>query len=138
MRFEIQFPSKQKAFATRRDWLKIYLLRRKFEMKLFQTIQNNFRVVGYIRNHNGHRFYAFNLLLLKANLAFIFGITSTFIFVIHPADNPREYMDAFYTLTVTLLIFVAHIYTTFGMTKFFDFFDHCEEVFESKLHIYCV
>lgn len=100
-------------------------------MKLFQTVQNYFRLVGYIRNHEGFRYYPFNLLLLGSNLAFIVRIASIFVFAIHFADTPREYMDSFYVLAVSSAIFITHLNTTLEINKLFAFID--KSFFESKL-----
>lgn len=99
-------------------------------MKIFQTVQNNLILLGYIRNHDGYRYYLFRRshLVAIAILMFTLSLTSLFTFATFLADSPAEYMDSFYIIAVVLSIFVSYLNTILNMSKFFDFIDNCEKV----------
>lgn len=99
-------------------------------MKIFQTVQNNLILLGYIRNHDGYRYYLFRRshLVAIAILMFTLSLTSLFTFATFLADSPAEYMDSFYIIAVVLSMFVSYLNTILNMSKFFDFIDNCEKV----------
>lgn len=97
-------------------------------MKLFQTVQNNLKLLGYIRNHDGYRYYPFSLRHLKTTAAFVFGLISIFVYAIYSTNSSREYMDSFYLLTVSFSILISFTTTTFKMTKLFNYIDNCEKL----------
>lgn len=104
-------------------------------MKLFQTVQKNLMLVGYMRNQAGYRYYAFGRRHFISSVLFSIATTSIFIFATHTANSPAEYMDAFYLLAVLLSILVSHMSITLKMTKLFDFIDNLEKVYDkSKFH----
>lgn len=96
-------------------------------MKLFQTVQKNLALLGFIRHYYGYRYY-FNRHNLRTAIILVFNMISIFIFAIYSAD-------AFYILTVSFSIFVSHVSTIFKMKKLFDHFDKYDKVCdESKLY----
>lgn len=112
------------------------LLKRK--MELFQTVQTNLTLLGFIRNHGDCRNYSFNRRNVCATVIYIVGITSIFIFAVYSANSPEEYMDSFYLLAVLFTIFISFMTTNLKMTKLFNFFDSCEKIYNSKSKFYYI
>lgn len=104
-------------------------------MKLFQTVQNNLASLGYVRDHNGYRYYPFSGRHFRTTLLFSSGTFSILMFLIHIANSPGEYIDSFFTFTASFSIFICHMTTSFKMMEFFAFFDGCGKVYdESKFN----
>lgn len=104
-------------------------------MKLFQRVQKDLEFIGFSRNIGGYCCYPFGMRYLGSTLIYLVGITSMFTFAIHSADNPGEYMDSFYVLTVSVTLFISYTNNIFRMKKLFDLFDNCEKVCdESKFY----
>lgn len=97
-------------------------------MKVFQTVQNNLRLLGYVRNHYGCRYYPFGGRNLIATLLFSFGTISISTFAIHTAENPAEFLDAFYVVSVLLSILASHTINTINMAQLFEFIGNCEKI----------
>lgn len=94
-------------------------------MKLFKTVQRNFALLDFNRNHNDRLFNRRNFLGV---IIFVLGIVHHFTFVILSANTPEDYMDSAYILAVSVSIFVSYVTTIYKMTKLFDFFDDCENI----------
>lgn len=115
----------------------IYKYSNKCKMELFQTVQKKLALLGYRQIYDDHHYNPFSMRSLLAITIFCSGIISISIFTIHSADNPGDFLDSFYLLTVLFTIFVSYLTTLFKMAKIFDFFDICGKIFdESKF--YCI
>lgn len=97
-------------------------------MKLFQAVQKDIKLLGFIRNHGGYRYYPLSIRHLVATAHFLIGIFMVFLFVVHFADSPEEYMDSFYILIMIFTTFTSFMTTILAMTRLFDFFDSYEKV----------
>lgn len=106
-------------------------------MKIFQTVQRNLIPLGYVRDHAEYYKLRRPHLVAIATCVFTGGAISIFIFVIHLADSPAEYMDSLYMSAVLLSIFVSYLTTIWNMTKLFGFIDNLQKFCnESKFYFY--
>lgn len=111
------------------------------KMTVFQAIQNNLRLLGYIQNHDGYRYYIFRRshFIAISITVFAIGIISLFTFAVYLANSPAEYMDSFYSLAILFTMFVSYINTISNMPKLFRFIDDCEKVCdEGEFYFHCI
>lgn len=142
----------QSLFVTSREQSETYLLEMemiteyisqfgifqiKDNTKLFESARESLKLVGFIQNYGGYRYYPFSMQHLRATAIYSVVVVLTFIFVIHSADSPAEYMDSFYMLAVSFSIFVSHISMTFNVTKIFQLVDGCEKIFGGESRQFC-
>lgn len=96
-------------------------------MKLWQTNEKNFASIGFIRSHNNdYCHYPFNKKHLRVQSKFILSLISMFVFTFNIADNPEEYMNAFYMVILLTAIFVSYTTNICGMDTLFHYIDGME------------
>lgn len=104
--------------------------------KLFQSVQKDLKVLGFIRNHAGYRYYPLSMRHLRATTTYLVAVVSVSAYVVHSGHSPDEYMVAFFLLASTFTFFVSHMSITFNLRKIFDFFDSCDHVYDGEFD-YC-
>lgn len=87
-------------------------------MKLFQNCQKNLEIMGYVPDQ-----HPFNMKQIQVGLTMLLNIILNFIYLIHVANTPRQYMEScFYTIT-SILILISFISTVYKMDLIFIFID---------------
>lgn len=97
-------------------------------MKIFQTIEMNMEPSGFIRNQR-----PFNLKqcdrIVKITL-----FNALFIYLVHEANTPTQYMESILITTAGILITIAYMSLVFEYATIFKLIDDIEQdVNESKL-----
>lgn len=96
-------------------------------MKIFQTIQTNFALIGFERNlrpFNARQRLCFNAASLS--------VVSLIVYLLNVANTPKEYMDAIFVVALGILMTISHISTMLKTETIFIFIDEIEEIVNER------
>ena len=91
-------------------------------MKIFQTIENDMRYGGYIRDRG-----AFNTIQIWTIFRSILFVIMQIMYLIHVANAPAEYLDSIFMTAAGILIFISHLSVCLKTAVIFDLIDGLEE-----------
>lgn len=104
---------------------------KKSKMKLFQSIQKSYAILGISQCQP-----SFNIRILVASLGFGSGIILSNVFLFRDIENWKEFTDTIFVNSSVILVDICFSNMIFKMEKLFQFIDCCEKIFEtSKLKI---
>lgn len=102
-------------------------------MKLFQSVQENFAVIGVTLDQS-MKINPFNERILAALLSYTLNVASYIVFLFHDATTFLEYTYNIYANSATILILICYIIVIFKMKKCFALIDGCANIVaEGKL-----
>lgn len=96
-------------------------------MKLFQSVQENFAVIG-VTSDQSMQSNAFNNRILAAVSTYTLNVALYIVFLFHDASTFGEYTYNIYSNSATILILICYIIVVFKMNKCFALIDRCATV----------
>lgn len=103
-------------------------------MKLFQSVQKNFAVLGIIRPSQPIQTqYHFNKKILKISLWFCLEFILNGTFLAFVACTFREYTHTIYTTSASIMVIIYYAILVFKTAKLFELIDNFEKVFEKVI-----
>lgn len=100
-------------------------------MKIFQTIENNFALMGITADQSTHK-YPFNARNLLVLLTLLTTLFSDVMYLIYDTNDFKEYTISVFsasTMTVAICIFCIIL---FRMRRIFDYLNHIEGIINNS------
>lgn len=92
-------------------------------MNILQAVQNSFVSMGFNPNSE-----PLNHILLRTLSISAVGLTSLWIFLLHEAHSPQEYMESIYFVTAGSGIFLSALSIVLLTMELFSFIDRLDEL----------
>lgn len=96
-------------------------------MKIFQTVQKHLASIGYRRNER-----SFNNDISVQLLKSILYIMCQWVYLLHIANTPKEYMDSIFMSAVGILVNISFLSTVLKMKTIFIFIDAAENAINTS------
>lgn len=90
-------------------------------MKIFQTTQEYMEYGGLIRDRA-----AFNIIQMWTIFKSVAFLILQFVYLVHEADTPREYMDSIFMTSAGFMIFISYMSIAIENEAIFDMIDELE------------
>lgn len=91
-------------------------------MKIFQTVQKNFKSIGISANR-----ISFGLYELKHILLYIVAIIMLCIHFVHVAKTAKEHMDSIFMISGTIFILIVYLNSRSKLQAIFKMIDGFEQ-----------
>lgn len=103
-------------------------------MEIFQSIQNNFAILGIGRNQltRKHNTNVKNVLSLFLHTFFTIA---NFLYLARMANNLREYADGIFTTSAVLVCGASMLIIVWTMPNWFELIDNLEKIINSSEYL---
>lgn len=97
------------------------------KLEIFQTVKQNLASIGFSANQS-----AFDKEQLLRGFEGFLGLSSLFIYLIHVANTPTEYMESIYMTIAGVGVLVSYLSMNINYTIIIDFIDEVEGVIDGS------
>ena len=101
-------------------------------MKIFQTIQKQYAMMGISPTHPWTQKSLFNKKIAFGLLLFAYCIVSQMVFILHVASGFMEYMEAICSSSATVIMFICFVAIVLRKTKLFESIENIEKLIDTS------